>query len=184
MPPSAVLSFARKREVLAGIERRCDAAHVAAPVEAPDLLHLLAQAEARRRHQRIGADDRVRLRALGQMRRVGVERLLQLRLDLGIGRAAGEADQLEQHLALRLGVLDQLLRAHARAHLRDVAPAVEPDSVELVVALSRMIGLLTADASTYCSAIVRSRASLPNTIRLVTSTPCSGCPPVRCASQM
>ena len=47
-----------------------------------------------------------------------------------------------------------------------------------------MIGLLTALASTNCSAIESSLASLPNTIWLVTSMPCSGCPPVRCANQI
>ncbi len=47
---------------------------------------------------------------------------------------------------------------------------------------SRMIGLLTAEASTNCSAMDSSLESFPNTTRLVSSIPCSGAPPVRCAS--
>ncbi len=108
-----------------------------APGEAVGLLHLLAHAVARRQHQRVGADDGIGLGALGERGRVAVERLLQPRLDLGIGRAAGHGDEIEHHLLLRRLVGDQALGAGAGAHLGQVAPAVEAHRVEPLAALEQ-----------------------------------------------
>ncbi len=129
-------------QVLHHVERGGDAAHVLAPAQAVGLLHLLAQAIAGRRHQRIGADAGVGESPLGQRRGVGLEPLLQLGLHVRIRRARREIDELEDHARLLRRVVDEPFGADAGAHLGNVAPAVEPHLVQPLAAGQQDDGLV------------------------------------------
>ena len=75
-----------------------------------------------------------RLRLIGHE---AFERRLQLGLDLRIGRATGQRHELE-HDFLLLGLVgDEPFGAHAGADFGDVAPAIEADLVQPVVALEQ-----------------------------------------------